>query len=82
MENRAQWSFHTLRTRLGLGSAHLSCRATWMLLDGPPKPRRPITSDLRQEPGALVAHAGICAGGSGVTRPPTATVKDSVRGNA
>ena len=28
---------------------------------GPPKPRRPITSDLRQEPGALAAHAGICA---------------------
>ncbi len=41
---------------------------------GPPKPRRPITSDLRQEPGALAAHAGICAGGSGVTRPPTATI--------
>ena len=26
---------------------------------------RPITSDLRQEPGALAAHAGICAGGAG-----------------
>ncbi len=42
---------------------------------GPPKPRRPIASDLRQEPGALAAHAGICAGGSGATRPPTATIK-------
>ncbi len=34
-------------------------RVTW--------PRRPITSDLRQEPGALAAHAGICAGCAGKT---------------
>ena len=44
-------------------------RAHGSELHGPPKPRWPITSDLRQEPGALAAHAGICAGGSGVTRP-------------
>jgi len=49
-------------------------RAHGSELHGPPKPRWPITSDLRQEPGALVAHAGICAGGSGVTRFPTAPV--------
>jgi hypothetical protein len=36
MGNRAQWSFHTLRAHLGLGSIHLSCRITWMLLVGPP----------------------------------------------
>ena len=48
-------------------------RAHGSELYGPPEPRRPITSDLRQEPGALAAHAGICAGGSGVTCPPTAT---------
>ena len=32
-------------------------------LDGPPKPRMPVASDLRQEPGAGKPHAGICAGG-------------------
>jgi hypothetical protein len=32
-------------------------------LDGPPKPRTPVASDLRQEPGAEKPHAGICAGG-------------------
>jgi hypothetical protein len=32
-------------------------------LDGPPKPRMPVASDLRQEPGAEKPHAGICAGG-------------------
>ena len=37
-------------------------RAHGSELHGYPIPRRPITSDLRQEPGALVAHAGICAG--------------------
>ena len=26
---------------------------------------QPLTFDLREEPGALVAHAGICAGGAG-----------------
>ena len=34
MGNPAQWSFHALRAHPGLGSAHLSTRATWMLLDG------------------------------------------------
>ena len=28
-----------------------------------PKPRTPVASDLRQEPGAEKPHAGICAGG-------------------
>src|SRR3954469_6272716 len=32
-------------------------------LDGPPKPRTPVASDLRQEPGGEKPHAGICAGG-------------------
>ena len=31
-------------------------------LHGYPIPRRPITFDLRQEPGAGKPHAGICAG--------------------
>ncbi len=31
MGNPAQWSFHALRAHPGLGSAHLSCRATWLL---------------------------------------------------
>ena len=34
-------------------------------------PRRPITFDPRQEPGALAAHAGTCAGGAILV--PTAT---------
>ena len=41
-----------------------------------PIPRRPITFDPRQEPGALAAHAGICAGGeeqsSSLPRPSVA----------
>ncbi len=45
-------------------------RAHGSELHGPPKPRRPITSDLRQEPGALAAHAGICAGGERGNPPP------------
>ena len=32
---------------------------------------------LRQEPGALVAHAGICAGGCRVTGVSTATTRKS-----
>jgi hypothetical protein len=36
--------------------------AAWVI------PRRPITFDLRQEPGAGKPHAGICAGG-GWQRP-------------
>ncbi|MCH8196502.1 MAG: hypothetical protein IH904_00330 [Proteobacteria bacterium] len=40
-------------------------RAHGSELHGPPKPRWPITSDLRREPGALAAHAGIGAGGAG-----------------
>ncbi len=30
---------------------------------------------MTMPPGALAAHAGICAGGSGVTCPPTATIR-------
>jgi len=33
MGNPAQWSFHAPRAHPGLSNAHLSCRATWMLLD-------------------------------------------------
>ncbi len=51
-------------------------RAHGSELQGPPKPRRPITSDLRQEPGALAAHAGICAGGADL--PPTATIRHAL----
>ena len=40
MGNPAQWSFHALRAHPGLGSAHLSCRATWMLLDRAPSWRQ------------------------------------------
>ena len=29
------------------------------------KPLKRLTFDLREEPGALAAHAGICAGGAG-----------------
>jgi hypothetical protein len=32
-------------------------------VNGPPKPRTSIASNLRQEPGAGKPHAGICAGG-------------------
>ena len=40
-----------------------TARAHGPELDGPPKPRMPVASDLRQEPGAGKPHAGICAGG-------------------
>ncbi len=40
MGNPAQWSFHAPRAHPGLGSAHLSCRATWMLMVGPPSWRQ------------------------------------------
>ena len=40
-----------------------TARAHGSELDGPPKPRMPVASDLRQEPGAGKPHAGICAGG-------------------
>ncbi len=39
------------------------------------------SSDLRQEPGALAAHAGICAGGERGNLPPTATVEMPVGGS-
>ncbi len=40
MGNPAQWSFHALRAHPGLGGAHLSCRATWVLLDQGPSWRQ------------------------------------------
>jgi hypothetical protein len=40
-----------------------TARAHGPELDGPPKPRMPVASDLRQEPGAGQPHAGICAAG-------------------
>ncbi len=51
-------------------------RAHGSELHGPPKPRWPITSDLRQEPGALAAHAGICAGGERGNLPPYRDTSD------
>jgi hypothetical protein len=51
----------------------LKLRACGSEVHGPPKPRTSIAFDLRQEPGAGKPHAGICAGGAGVTRSPTAT---------
>ena len=48
-----------------------------MEVNGPPKPRTAVASDLRQEPDAGKPHAGICAGGGGgrqeVNPVPTAT---------
>ena len=41
----------------------LKQRAHGSELYGYPIPRRPITFDLRQEPGAGKPHARICAGG-------------------
>ena len=37
------------------------------------KPFAPPTFDPREEPGALAAHAGICAGGRSAMSVPTAT---------
>ena len=48
--------------RAGTGMSP-TARAHGPELDGPPKPRMPVASDLRQEPGAEKPHAGICAGG-------------------
>src|SRR5215831_13030769 len=36
---------------------------------------RPAISPLRRQPGALAAHAGICAGGRGAILVPTATIR-------
>jgi hypothetical protein len=63
----------------GTGMSPTAC-AHGPELDGPPKPRMPVASDLRQEPGAGKPHAGICAGGRRqllslprqVGRPPAA----------
>ncbi len=54
-------------------------RAQGSELNGPPRPRWPITSDLRQEPGALAAHAGICAGGTRLNRMGLPIEKDNFR---
>src|SRR5258708_36865115 len=55
----------------------LKQRAHGSELYGYPIPRRPITFDLRQEPGAGKPHARICAGGeeksSSLPRPSAAT---------
>ena len=48
--------------RAGIGMSPTAC-VHGSELDGPPKPRMPVASDLRQEPGAGKPHAGICAGG-------------------
>ena len=40
MGNPAQWSFNAPRAHPGLGRTHLSCRATWMLLDRAPSWRQ------------------------------------------
>src|SRR5271157_6327161 len=46
------------RTRHVTGVACLRTGTAWAA-----RPRMPVTSDLRQEPGAGKPHAGICAGG-------------------
>src|ERR1019366_7834463 len=46
----------------GLHSRRCACGSE---VHGPPKPRTSIAFDLRQEPGAGMPHAGICAGGPG-----------------
>ncbi len=56
-----------LGVRAGIGMSPKP-RAHGSELHGPPRPRRPIVSDLRQESGALAAQAGICAGERG--NPP------------
>ncbi len=38
--NPAQWSFHALRAHPDLRGTHLSCRATWVLLDQGPSWRQ------------------------------------------
>ncbi len=40
IENELQRPFRTVRAHFELRSTHLSCRATWMLLDGPPSWRQ------------------------------------------
>ncbi len=60
---------HAPDTAAGIGMSPKP-RAHGSELHGPPEPRRPIASDLRQEPGALAAHAGICAGGERGNLPP------------
>ena len=42
-------------------------------MHGPPKPRPSVTFDLRQEPRCGKAARRDLCGGTGVTRPPTAT---------
>src|SRR5216683_1185677 len=51
-------------------------RSDWRLCAGAHavSNRVPPTFDPREEPGALAAHAGICAGGRGVILVPTATM--------
>src|SRR5262249_54727629 len=61
-----------LRTQRRTGMS-LKQRAHGSELHGYPIPRRPITFDLRQEPGAGKPHAGIW-GGRLATAVPTATL--------
>ena len=47
--------------RAGTGMSPTAC-THGPVLDGPPKPRTPVASDLRQEPGAGKPHAGTARG--------------------
>ena len=51
-----------VRARPGLGSAHLSCRATWMLLDGVPS-WRPVPNALNVRFGSKPDERGHRPGG-------------------
>ncbi len=77
MENPAQWSFHALRAHFDLCSTHLSCRATWLLLDGPPSWRqrgRPQPIDEAEDyPKQLSRHRNL-----GQLESSIATIADNL----
>ena len=54
--------------RAGTGMSPTAC-AHGSELDGPLKPRMPVASDLRQEPGAGKPHAGTARGAGGTPAP-------------
>lgn len=56
---RLKWARMTRLVRLYLRSPRITR----------PDPERRLRYDPRQEPGAVIPHAGICAGGPGNRRP-------------
>src|SRR3954467_14111787 len=72
--------------RAGIGMSPTAC-VHGSELDGPPKPRMPVASDLRQEPGADAEGAAKqkaarrdLRGGREVTSVPTATARRGASG--